>query len=140
MNDIEKAKNALDGHTMAVALGGKTITSDSRGISPLVEIIGRGEVLRGGAAADIIVGKAAALLFAYAGVAEVYARVMSKPAAKTLDRFGIRYTYGELVEKIINRKGDGACPMEQATEHIDDPAEALEAIKNKLAELCKHEQ
>lgn len=136
MSDIEKAKKALDGHTIAVALGGKIITSDSRGISPMVEFIERGETLRGGSIADLIVGKAAALLFAYAGIVEVYARVLSTSAAKTLDRFGISFTYGEPVDKIINRNGDGTCPMEQITEHIDDPAAALEAIKNKLAELC----
>jgi len=33
---------------------------------------------------------------------------------------------------VVNRKGDGICPMEEAVEGIDDPSAAIAAIKEKL--------
>lgn len=135
MNDSERAIAALDGHTIALVKGERILTSDSRGISPMLEFIECGEQLDGFSVADLIVGKAAALLFAYAGIAAVHARVMSRSAVAVLERFGIRYTCDALVAAIINRKGDGVCPMEQATAGVDDPKAAVVAIKNKISEL-----
>ena len=48
---------------------------------------------------------------------------------------GVAVTWDRQVEYIKNRAGDGRCPMEQATEGIDDPQEALLAIQKKLEEL-----
>lgn len=39
--------------------------------------------------------------------------------------------------RIINRKGDGLCPMEKAVLDIDDPLQAKEAILARLAEMKK---
>ena len=46
-----------------------------------------------------------------------------------------RVEYGKAVQYIINRNGDGVCPMEQATAQISDPPAAFEAIKQRLAQL-----
>ena len=42
---------------------------------------------------------------------------------------------GDRTESIINREGSGKCPMEEATENINDPDEAVAAIGAKLKEL-----
>ena len=43
--------------------------------------------------------------------------------------------YDELTNMIINRAGDGPCPMEQTVAQIEDPNEAFEAIKQTLKRL-----
>lgn len=93
--------------------------------------------LRGYAVADIIIGKAAALLFIKAGIREVYGEVMSKAGYDLLLQHAIPCACGTLTEKIINRKGDGVCPMEQTVARIDDPEEGYIALKTRLSELRK---
>lgn len=115
--------------------GAEVFVSRKRGIAPLLGLIDVGTNVAGGVAYDRIVGKAAALLYALMGVKQVHAGVMSAPAAETLSRFGIAYTFETLAERIINRTGDGSCPMEKTVENIDDPQAALAALKQKLAEL-----
>ena len=135
--NAQRAKALLEsgGHTLALVKEEKTLFSDLRGVAPMVELIGAGKDLAGFSAADRVVGKAAALLFALAGIEEVYAEVMSRPAALFLKEAGVRAEYGALVEGIINRAGDGPCPMERAVLGISDPALGLEAILKKQAEL-----
>ncbi len=133
--DLELAKSALGGHTIALCKNGETITSDSRGVKPMVELIDSGRSLDGYSVADKVVGKAAALLFVYAGIENVYAEVLSVLGAKVLEKHGIPYECGTVTERIVNRKGDGYCPMEIATTDIDDPAEALATVKAKLKEM-----
>ena len=60
MTDIELAKNALSGHSIALCRNGEVITDDGRGISPMMKFIAEGRELSGYSAADVIVGKAAA--------------------------------------------------------------------------------
>ena len=93
--------------------------------------------VRGYSAADKAVGKAAAMLFVLLGVSEIYAAIMSRSAKKILDEYGIKYSCGEEVEYIINRKKDGMCPMEKAVMDIDDPAEAPKKIKETIEKMRK---
>jgi len=39
MSDLENAKIALNGHTIALCKGDKILTSDKKGITPMVELI-----------------------------------------------------------------------------------------------------
>lgn len=119
---------------LAVGKGQKLFTSEKAGISPLIEVVDSGEYF-GCIAADRIVGKAAALLYARLGAREVYGEVMSVEGEKMLDRFNIPHSYKTLAEFIRNRSGDGICPMEQAVVDIDDPIEAVEAVKATLRRL-----
>lgn len=121
MKDILIAKEALADHAIAVVQKGAVITSDARGISPMLDFIGEGKDLCGAAVADRIVGRAAALLFLYAGVREVWAAVISRPALALLLGAGVACRYDVLTEYIVNRKGDGICPMEAATLSVRDP-------------------
>ena len=84
-----------------------------------------------------MVGKAAAYLYVLLGVKEVFAGIISEKATEVFLRFGISFTYSECVPAIINRTGDGFCPMETAVSAIDDPEDALYAVKAKMKELAK---
>lgn len=88
--------------------------------------------LTGTSCADKVVGKAAALLMQKAGVATLYAGIISEPATKVLTDAGIEYEYGTLVPRIQNRKGDGLCPMESAVMDISDADEAYAVLREKL--------
>ena len=93
--------------------------------------------LRGYSVADVIVGKAAAMLFVKSGISEVYGEVMSEAGSAYLQEHEIPCTYGTLTEKIINRKGDGICPMEQTVAELDNPEEGYKALKERMTQLQK---
>lgn len=134
--DLNAAITLLEqNHSIALCKGEASYTSDLRGVAPMLDFIGREVQLDGFSAADKIVGKAAAMLFAFAGVKTVYGAVMSRAAVETLERFGIEYSYKTLTDEIINRAGNRACPMEMAVHGISEPREAFEAIKKRLAEM-----
>lgn len=134
---LDKAVEMLvrEGCTCVVCGEGVTLASELRGVSPLTNWIDCGAATAGCCAADRVVGRAAALLFAYMGIVGVHAQVMSEPALSVLEARGIVARYDRLVPYIANRAGDGRCPMEAATEGIDDPARALAAVRAKQAEL-----
>ncbi len=137
--ELRRAKEALDADTavtLAVCRGDDLTVSREKGIKPLLKLT-QGDDLRNASAADRIVGKAAAMLYALTGVEEVFAQVLSEQGRTVLKRYGIVYEYGTLTENIINRAGTGLCPMEEAVKDIDDLKEALAAIKAKVAALAK---
>ena len=120
------------GYTCVLSDGKSIVTSKDRGVAPLLQLIECGGDYRGYFAADKVVGAAAALLYAYMGVAELCALVMSERAAQVCERHGIAYRCDRVVPHIINRKGDGVCPMEQAVAQTDDPRAAVSIIADKL--------
>ena len=135
MTDIEKAIQNLDGHSICLCRGDTVITDDGRGISPMMRFIAEGKNLTGYAAADIIVGKAAAMLFVRAGIVSVHGNIMSVSAKDFLEQHGIPCSYDTLTEKIINRQGTDICPMEKTVAEIIDVNEAYEALGRRLAEM-----
>ena len=137
MTDIEIAKNNLEGHSICLCHNGEFFTDDGRGISPMIGFIEDGKDLHGYSAADVIVGKAAAMLFVKAGIICVHGKVMSESGKAFLEKHGIPCTYDILTEKIINRQGTDICPMEKAAADIDDAAEGCIVLKKRLEELRK---
>ncbi len=134
--DLEKAQALLcDGYTCVLCKAGKVYTSQETGIRPMVSFLSDGVDLKGFSAADKIVGKAAAMLFVLAGVVSVYAPVMSAAAVEYFRRNHVQYAYDELTDAIINRQGNGLCPMEQAVHDLNDPAAAFLAVKLALRAL-----
>lgn len=131
MNDLRTATENLLGHTLCLCKGSVCLTSDKRGIAPIMDFIKEGKTLRGYSVADVVVGKAAALLFVRSGIKAVYAKTLSASGKKVLDEYGIYYEYETLTDRIINRTGTDVCPMEKALKDIDDPDEAYK----KLLEL-----
>lgn len=115
----------------------ETLTGTGRGVRPLLVWLAEGRGLAGFCAADRVVGKGAALLYARLGVKAVWARTMSESGFATLHAHGIDAAYGTLVPVILNRRRDGMCPIERAVEHIDDPASAEPAIRAAVARLMR---
>ncbi len=140
MTDLERAKALLTegGYTVALCRGEQTYTDTRRGVAPLLALLDSGEDLTDFAAADKVVGKAAAFLYLRLGVKAVHGGVMSVPARDLLTAHGVSATYDTLVPAIRNRAGDGYCPMEQVSLPHTDPAEAEAAIRIRLAQLTNH--
>lgn len=136
MDKIDVAISRLTGDTRLVIIGEKgEFVSQRHGIAPLIEALDSGKYASS-VAADLIVGKAAALIYAKMGIVRLHARTLGKSAISVLDRFGIKYTYGELTDFIRARTGDGMCPMERTVANIDDPDEAVKALRATLARLA----
>ena len=102
----------------------------------MLGFLAEGIDLKGFAAADRIIGKASAMLFVVAGVGAAYAPVVSEQALATFARFGIECAFDSTTDIIMNSAGTGPCPMAQAVKDIDDPAEALAAIRQTVASLA----
>lgn len=114
---------------------GVIVRSESgRGIEPILRLYESGE-LRGAYVVDKIVGKAAAMVMTAGGVAGCYAAVLGRSALAWFEQAGISVEYGTLAEYIVNRAGDGMCPMEETVKDLDDPAKAIPAIREKLRQL-----
>lgn len=133
---LQRAISLLDrGYTCVICDHDRVLTSRKTGIAPLLERWEAGEPLNGVSVADRIVGKAAAMLLLLMGASEVYGSVMSEPARELLTAAGVGVSYGTLVPGIVNRTGDGPCPMEQTVAALTDPAEAPAALRQKLDAL-----
>ena len=134
-NELEKEK-----YTCVLCNGEDTFFSFEHGVKPLLKWIDEGRDFSGYGAADQVVGKAAALLYVYLGIRDLYGQVISEPAIQALEEYGITYTYDECVPYIINRKKDGMCPMEQTVLDISEPEEAVNALRNKVVMLSQRNQ
>ena len=101
-----------------------------RGVKDLLALVTESpEILKDALIADKAVGKAAAACLVVGGVKRVHADVMSEPALVLLQHHGIEAGYGTLVDHIINRTGDGWCPMERLSRDENDPAVIIQRIK-----------
>ena len=139
MNDLQKAQEYLtdQGCTCVLCKGDRLVTSHRRGVAPLLELLESGEDFTGFSAADKVVGKATAMLYRLLGVKALWAAVISESALQALAHSGIEVHWEQKVPHIVNRAGDGPCPMEAATAHTDEPSAALEAIRATLEKLQK---
>ena len=79
---------------------------------------------------DKIVGLASAKIIIASGiVSELHAGIMSKDAREFLRQHDdINFTFGDLVEYIINNDKTGPCPMEVKAREIPDPDDFLKAM------------
>ena len=135
--DLKNACALLDAgdYTCVLCKEDTTHTATDRGVAPLLRWVEEARPLTGFSAADRVVGRGAAFLYVLLGVKEVYARVMSHPAAEVLQSHGIAVSADTLVDGIINRQGTGPCPFEAAVIDITDAQNALTAIRAKMAAL-----
>lgn len=121
-------------YTCILCRQGRFLTSEKRGIVPLLCWLEE-DRLKGSCVADKIIGKAAALLLILGGAEAVHGEVMTRTAYALLREKGLSVSYGELTETIVNRKGDGPCPMELAVKNLEDPALAPAALRAALEGL-----
>lgn len=135
---LARAKALLAGDTTCVLIrGDECLTSTLRGVKPLIGWLDSG--VRGGVAADKVVGKAAAFLYVLLDVRAVYADVISASAEEVLRAYHIAAAYGTRTERIVNRTGDEFCPMETATLTQTDPVRALEKIRETMRALASEQ-
>ncbi|KAA8816939.1 hypothetical protein CSQ85_10880 [Bifidobacterium rousetti] len=127
----ERADARDDGHGESDEI----LTGFGRGVRPLLQWLAEGRSLVGYSAADRVVGKGAALLYARLGVVAVYAETMSEAGLATLRTQGIAASYGTLVPVILNRARTGVCPIERSVTSISDPLAAEPAIRAAVARL-----
>ena len=134
---IRSAINLIsEGTASCVVLKDNTIvkTQCDRGIGPVIRLYESG-ILKDAFVVDKIIGKAAAMVMTLGGVKGCYGVTMSASAVAWLKAHQVSVQYETCVEAIINRKGDGICPMEQTVKEIEDEETALVALKEKIAEL-----
>lgn len=140
MKELQWAKSLLKGNcTCVLCTPEGSLTSCARGIRPLLQWYEEGR-LEAAWLADRIIGKAAALLLILGGARGIYAQVMTRSAAELLQRAGIAAQWGSLVETIVNRKGDGPCPMEIAVRElrgIEDAPAAPDLLRAALAAIAE---
>lgn len=135
-NTLNARKKLRGGNYTCVFCSGETaLTSEERGVKPLLAMIDEGKSLKGFSAADKIVGRAAAFLYILLGADEIFAEVMSKGAKELFDKNGMISSCEVLSDSIRNREDTGICPMDSAVADIDEPKKALEAIRKKLSEM-----
>lgn len=133
-SNSEKAKELLaaEGFTCVLVKEETVYTSRERGVQPLLRLIDDGTDVKDFSAADKVVGNGVAYLYVYLGVKEVFAEVISEPAVKTLQRYGVLVEYNTCVENIKNREGTGLCPMEIAVKKVPGCNAALRSIRRAL--------
>lgn len=135
--DLLQARQLLDAAQLAFVLvrDGKIIaTGDDYGVRELLATADRiGPEIRGASLADKVVGKAVALIVVHAGIRAVDTRVASEPAVRFLNVHGIPLQAGTIVPQILNRKGDGPCPMEKATLPFEEVAPGLQQLRDFIA-------
>lgn len=129
---IEDLKNILlkENHTIVIYKNDASVyISNDRGVAPLMKLLKEDKSqLKDAMIADKVIGKAAALLMALAKVKEVYTPAISAPALQVFNYHNIEIHYDKVVERIVNRKGDGLCPMETLCLNIENPEEAFLVI------------
>ncbi len=136
--NLEKAKEILisGDYTCVLFNGTQKHHSNQKGVRPLIEFLESNIDFSSYCAADKIVGAGAAHLYVLLRVKCVWACVLSNAAKVILESNNIKVHFNKQVPYIINRKGDGMCPIEVCVSGITDSNAALVAIKKKLKELA----
>lgn len=141
-DNLKKAKDILISEDLTLVLynGKKLIKSEERGIKPLLDLYEKGNIYEDFCAADKVVGKAAAFIYVLLGIKKVYAPVLSSGALEVFKRYNVDVTYEQCCPFIINRAGDGICPMEKAVLYCVSPEKAYKEIFKKLEKGNLHSQ
>ncbi len=79
---------------------------------------------RGMVVYDKVVGKAAALFLIHLGIRQVEAGILSEPAKLAFERYQVRFSYHQLVNRI-------ACKTEESLLNEFDPWAAYELVKTR---------
>ncbi len=125
-------------YSLVLEKDGQRHTFTQRGVADLHTLYHAPEHLLDGAMlADKVVGKGAVALMVAGGVRRVHALTISEPALELLRDNAVEVTYGLLVPHIINRKGDGICPVEKLCSACRTAEECLPLI-DKFVESLKN--
>ncbi len=139
--DLEQARRRLKQDSLAFVLV-KNGTVLGSGTKPGVhELLGTvralGTSTHGAVLADRVVGKAVAMIARHAQLSQVYSPLMSEACLATLALTPIVVEYDRLIPLILNRNGNGPCPMEMLTGPFDEPEPALQALEAFFSSLSR---
>ena len=118
-----------------VIKNGKVIDSEAgRGVKPIIALSKR-SVLSDALVVDKVVGKAAAMVMTYSGVKYCHAITISEFARNWFEKCDVEVTYEKCVPYIVNRAGDGMCPMEETVQNLIKHDGIIDVLDARLAEL-----
>jgi hypothetical protein len=133
MSDTEIAKQRLKEDNVSLVIVKDShllFSTKAEGIHGLIRAIEElKHNLTSASVADIIVGKAAAFLCAFAGISSVYAVTMSRSGLAVLRRYGLSFSFETLVPTILGRGKSGKCPLEKLVEDVTEAEQAYGRIK-----------
>jgi hypothetical protein len=133
MKDLNMAREILEKEelTLAIVKDGKCIyKSKKRGIYPLyIAVRDIKNDMKGSSAADKVIGRGAAQLYAYAEIGCVYSSLVSKGTKEVFEEAGIEFIADKVVPKIMNRDKSGMCPVETISYGSETIEEVLEKIE-----------
>lgn len=136
---VETARRMIaEGKAECVVIrNGRSFRESGRGVSPLLEFHDHREAgfLRGATVVDKVIGRAAAMIILAGGATRVHGETMSEDAKALLESRGVTVSYGTLVPRILNADRSDLCPLEKSVEGLDDPEQALTALRKRIEEL-----
>ncbi|MDA3846677.1 MAG: DUF1893 domain-containing protein [Vallitaleaceae bacterium] len=113
-------------------------TSTFKGVKPLLVFYqANGTSLEPLLVVDRIMGKGAIMLALLCGATKVMTPIISKPAILYAKRKGLEVVADKIVPYVINRTGDGRCPIESAVIQIDDLEVGYKAIIGAIEALMR---
>lgn len=128
---LHLVKNTLytGGHTCVIAENDIILmTSQKRGVAPLIDFIRKYMSYGEYTLADKVIGKAAALICVKANIKHVYTTIITAPAKKIFNNYGIIYEYDIEVPAIKNRAKTGLCPMETLSAGVETPDDMFDKV------------
>jgi len=131
--DLNLAKQRLSQKNLSLVVtkrGRVLFETEAHGISGLLDAIKKlGNDMKDSSVADRIVGRAAALLFAYSGVVAVFAVTASEGGIEVLKTSNIFYEFENQVSRILDSKKMDICPFEKLVTGLSDPKKAYRELK-----------
>ncbi len=133
MDDLKIAEKTLKSQNANFVLvkdSKPIIITDSPGLEgPISAASSHPQEAVGSAVADRIVGKAAALLYAYMRIDSAFALTISREGQKVLEEYGIKNKSEKVIPHIIGRDGKNICIFEKAVDGIDNLEKAYQTLK-----------
>ncbi|MDI1249996.1 MAG: DUF1893 domain-containing protein [Lacunisphaera sp.] len=137
MNDLSHARRHLESENLAFVIVRDNLVlaqGAHDGVGELLAAIDKlGGQTSGASLADRVVGKAVALIVLGAGIVAVYTPLASEAAAEVFRSNGVFWQARTIVPQILNRRGNGPCPLEQLTHPLHDPAVAVVKLREFIA-------
>lgn len=116
---------------------GKVIKAlEGRGVSPIIQA-GEIGILDGAVVVDKVVGKAAAMVMTNGKIKACHAVTVSRHALDWFNEKGVDVEYDNCVDYIVNRSGDGMCPMESTVLELTDDSDIIGVLKARLEQMRK---
>lgn len=138
--DYQSSKVWFDNYpekTCIVLDGSEVIfTSTDKGVKPLRMFFKTyGKWQRPITVIDRIMGKGAVMLAIICGANQVITPTMSQPALELAQMYHLDVKVENVVPYIINRTGDGRCPIETAVLELTNLDQGYQAIEEAISKL-----